>query len=43
VRKVRGERTEYEGEIYNTGKRFELSWTPSIRSSRSISPASARR
>jgi len=30
VRKVAaGERTEYEGEIYNTGKRFELSWTPS--------------
>jgi alkanesulfonate monooxygenase SsuD/methylene tetrahydromethanopterin reductase-like flavin-dependent oxidoreductase (luciferase family) len=24
-----GERTEYEGEIYHTGKRFELSWTPS--------------
>ena len=30
VRKVAaGERVEYEGEIYNTGKRFELSWTPS--------------
>jgi len=24
-----GERVEYEGEIYNTGKRFQLSWTPS--------------
>ncbi len=24
-----GERVEYEGEIYNTGKRFELSWRPS--------------
>ncbi|MBI3934548.1 MAG: LLM class flavin-dependent oxidoreductase [Acidobacteria bacterium] len=23
-----GERTEYEGEIYNTGKRFQLSWKP---------------
>lgn len=30
VRKVAaGERTEYEGEIYNTGKRFQLSWKPS--------------
>ena len=30
VRKVAaGERVEYEGEIYNTGKRFQLSWTPS--------------
>jgi alkanesulfonate monooxygenase SsuD/methylene tetrahydromethanopterin reductase-like flavin-dependent oxidoreductase (luciferase family) len=29
VRKVAaGERTEYEGEIYNTGKRFQLSWKP---------------
>jgi alkanesulfonate monooxygenase SsuD/methylene tetrahydromethanopterin reductase-like flavin-dependent oxidoreductase (luciferase family) len=24
-----GERVEYEGEIYNTGKRFQLSWKPS--------------
>ncbi|OFZ87770.1 MAG: hypothetical protein A2V78_09165 [Betaproteobacteria bacterium RBG_16_64_18] len=24
-----GERVEYEGEIYSTGKRFQLSWTPS--------------
>lgn len=24
-----GERVEYQGEIYNTGKRFQLSWTPS--------------
>ena len=24
-----GERVEYEGEIYNTGKRFQLSWRPS--------------
>src|SRR3954466_10114209 len=24
-----GERVEYEGEIYNTGKRFQLSWAPS--------------
>jgi len=24
-----GERVEYEGEIYNTGKRFQLSWQPS--------------
>ena len=24
-----GERVEYEGEIYSTGKRFELSWSPS--------------
>jgi alkanesulfonate monooxygenase SsuD/methylene tetrahydromethanopterin reductase-like flavin-dependent oxidoreductase (luciferase family) len=23
-----GERVEYEGEIYNTGKRFQLSWQP---------------
>lgn len=23
-----GERVEYEGEIYNTGKRFQLSWKP---------------
>jgi len=23
-----GERVEYEGEIYNTGKRFQLSWAP---------------
>jgi alkanesulfonate monooxygenase SsuD/methylene tetrahydromethanopterin reductase-like flavin-dependent oxidoreductase (luciferase family) len=23
-----GERVEYEGEIYSTGKRFQLSWTP---------------
>ncbi|OGA18965.1 MAG: hypothetical protein A3G25_00895 [Betaproteobacteria bacterium RIFCSPLOWO2_12_FULL_63_13] len=23
-----GERVEYEGEIYNTGKRFQLSWMP---------------
>ena len=30
VRKVAaGERVEYEGEIYNTGKRFQLSWKPS--------------
>src|SRR5262245_62086150 len=30
VRKVAsGERVEYEGEIYNTGKRFQLSWAPS--------------
>ena len=30
VRKVAaGERTEYEGEIYQTGKRFQLSWKPS--------------
>lgn len=30
VRKVAaGERTEYAGEIYNTGKRFQLSWKPS--------------
>jgi alkanesulfonate monooxygenase SsuD/methylene tetrahydromethanopterin reductase-like flavin-dependent oxidoreductase (luciferase family) len=30
VRKVAaGERVEYEGEIYNTGKRFQLSWQPS--------------
>lgn len=30
VRKVAaGERTEYEGEIYDTGKRFQLSWKPS--------------
>ena len=29
VRKVAaGERVEYEGEIYNTGKRFQLSWKP---------------
>jgi len=26
---ARGERVEYEGEIYNTGKRFQLSWKPS--------------
>ena len=25
-----GERVEYEGEIYNTGKRFQLSWKPSF-------------
>src|SRR3990172_5318780 len=24
-----GERVEYEGEIYSTGKRFQLTWTPS--------------
>jgi alkanesulfonate monooxygenase SsuD/methylene tetrahydromethanopterin reductase-like flavin-dependent oxidoreductase (luciferase family) len=24
-----GERVEYDGEIYNTGKRFQLSWKPS--------------
>ncbi|MSP41350.1 MAG: LLM class flavin-dependent oxidoreductase [Deltaproteobacteria bacterium] len=31
TRKVaRGERVEYEGEIYNTGKRFQLSWKPSF-------------
>ncbi len=30
VRKVAaGERVEYEGEIYQTGKRFQLSWKPS--------------
>jgi alkanesulfonate monooxygenase SsuD/methylene tetrahydromethanopterin reductase-like flavin-dependent oxidoreductase (luciferase family) len=30
VRKVAaGERVEYEGEIYRTGKRFQLSWRPS--------------
>jgi alkanesulfonate monooxygenase SsuD/methylene tetrahydromethanopterin reductase-like flavin-dependent oxidoreductase (luciferase family) len=30
VRKVAaGERVEYEGEIYSTGKRFQLSWKPS--------------
>ena len=30
VRKVAaGERAEYEGEIYRTGKRFQLSWKPS--------------
>jgi len=30
VRKVAaGERVEYEGEIYHTGKRFQLSWKPS--------------
>jgi len=30
VRKVAaGERAEYEGEIYQTGKRFQLSWKPS--------------
>lgn len=30
VRKVAaGERTEYAGEIYNTGNRFQLSWKPS--------------
>jgi alkanesulfonate monooxygenase SsuD/methylene tetrahydromethanopterin reductase-like flavin-dependent oxidoreductase (luciferase family) len=30
VRKVAaGERVEYEGEVYNTGKRFQLSWKPS--------------
>jgi alkanesulfonate monooxygenase SsuD/methylene tetrahydromethanopterin reductase-like flavin-dependent oxidoreductase (luciferase family) len=30
VRKVAaGERVEYDGEIYTTGKRFQLSWTPS--------------
>lgn len=30
VRKVAaGERVEYEGEIYRTGKRFQLSWKPS--------------
>jgi alkanesulfonate monooxygenase SsuD/methylene tetrahydromethanopterin reductase-like flavin-dependent oxidoreductase (luciferase family) len=30
VRKVAaGERVEYEGQIYQTGKRFELSWKPS--------------
>src|ERR687886_907790 len=29
VRKVAaGERVEYEGEIYQTGKRFQLSWKP---------------
>jgi len=29
LRKVAaGERVEYEGEVYNTGKRFQLSWTP---------------
>jgi 5,10-methylenetetrahydromethanopterin reductase len=28
-RTAAGERVEYEGEIYNTGKRFELSWRPS--------------
>ncbi|MBM2805294.1 MAG: class flavin-dependent oxidoreductase [Deltaproteobacteria bacterium] len=29
VRKVAaGERVEYQGEIYNTGKRFQLSWKP---------------
>jgi alkanesulfonate monooxygenase SsuD/methylene tetrahydromethanopterin reductase-like flavin-dependent oxidoreductase (luciferase family) len=31
VRKVAaGERVEYEGEIYQTGKRFQLSWKPSF-------------
>jgi alkanesulfonate monooxygenase SsuD/methylene tetrahydromethanopterin reductase-like flavin-dependent oxidoreductase (luciferase family) len=25
-----GERVEYEGEVYNTGKRFQLSWKPSF-------------
>ncbi len=31
TRKVaRGERVEYEGEIYQTGKRFQLSWKPSF-------------
>ena len=25
---ARGDRVEYEGEIYNTGKRFQLSWKP---------------
>ena len=30
VRKVAaGERVEYEGEVYQTGKRFQLSWKPS--------------
>ena len=30
VRKVAaGERVEYDGEIYHTGKRFQLSWKPS--------------
>ena len=30
MRKVAaGERVEYEGEIYQTGKRFQLSWKPS--------------
>ncbi|MGH7808981.1 MAG: LLM class flavin-dependent oxidoreductase, partial [Candidatus Binatia bacterium] len=30
LRKVAaGERVEYEGEVYNTGKRFQLSWKPS--------------
>src|SRR3972149_2900899 len=29
VRKVAaGERVEYQGEIYNTGQRFQLSWKP---------------
>jgi alkanesulfonate monooxygenase SsuD/methylene tetrahydromethanopterin reductase-like flavin-dependent oxidoreductase (luciferase family) len=32
VRKVAaGERVEYEGEIYQTGKRFQLSWKPNQR------------
>lgn len=28
-RTAAGEKVEYEGEIYNTGKRFQLSWKPS--------------
>jgi len=32
VRKVvSGERVEYEGQIYTTGKRFQLSWKPSFK------------
>ena len=39
-----GERVEYQGEIYNTGKRFQLSWKPSSSAlSRSIWRASVRR
>jgi alkanesulfonate monooxygenase SsuD/methylene tetrahydromethanopterin reductase-like flavin-dependent oxidoreductase (luciferase family) len=30
-RVVAGERVEYEGQIYTTGKRFQLSWKPSFK------------
>ena len=44
VRKVAaGERVEYEGEIYQTGKRFQLSWKPGQPNFRSILPVSDRR